>query len=149
MRIASVANLIAATLVTCATALFAIGVLSTYWPKTSAVVENSDTERVTLYGYGTRGAIRATNLDVEVASYSYSVGGRSYVGSLVCFCLPLGWKTQVAPGAPATVSFFAPRPQWSVLNPGPDVFSTVALVALALLSSIGGRAINQTFGGDV
>ncbi len=121
--------------------LFSLGAFSLNWPKVNATVESSETQLVTIVGYGMRGSRGIQNLDVEHIEYSYTVGGLKYVNSQVCYCLPLGWKHQASSGDKIDVSYLLKRPQWSVLEPGPDMMSVAALLALSILSILCGNAV--------
>jgi hypothetical protein len=149
MPLATIAKIFAAAFAVSALTLLSLGISTLYWPTATATVESSETARVTLFGYGTRGAKRNTDLDVEVTRYTFSTNGQNYTGSLACFCLPLGWKEQVSAGSPHVIAYFSRNPRWSVMFPGPDILSICALAAISLMFYLGSRSLAQLFGVDV
>lgn len=142
-------RLVSASFALAAIALLSIGVSTLYWPTTNAMVETSRSERITLHGYNVRrSAINRTDLDIKIARYTYSVKGVTFQSSQICFCLPLGTKNLVPIGGDSTVSYLAADPRWSVLAPGPDIFTALVLLGVSLLIYLGEESLLKLLGID-
>jgi hypothetical protein len=147
MKFSTVMRLVSAAIALAAIALLAIGVSTLYWPKTSATVEASQIERVTLHAYSTKGFNR-TDLHLQKARYTYLVNGIKHQNSQICFCVPLGARNLVPIGREATVSYSSAMPEWSVLLPGPDIFTVLILLLTALLLYLGEKSLLKLLGLD-
>jgi len=148
MRFSTIVRLTSAAFALIAIVLLSIGISTLYWPKTKATIETSESERITLHGYNSRHVTNSTDLDLQVARYTYSVNGIEYKNSQICFCLPLGWKNQEQIGDNATVSYLSARPEWSVLRPGPDLLAVLILLSAALLIYLGEESLLKVLGID-
>jgi hypothetical protein len=145
MKLSLATDLLSGLIVAAAGILLAAGISSAAWPHTTAIITSHQVESVVLHAYGTRYARRSTPLEVETAEYQYAVGGNTFSGTRVCFCLPLGAPVSNFERSNLTVTYYPSDPSIAVLFPGADMSSIIALLFLAAVVFSCGRFLPSYF----